>query len=236
MAKKKAAKKKVAKKRAAKKRPAARTRATAPACSEADLRSAAMVTWGGEGLLGVVEFQHAEIDAFVNEFPVTVLDVYQLRSVSGNENAEAGLEVARRLFTRHDCSDMPYFRVYGRVMDILLNHRGRQTCSAGDVFRVFLAEIPSQLEENHRQSPPSGQEYDVAEQIGRRTFNNRMKKLNDDELVRPTVTRESGRKDNYVLTEDGQILFDGWPALSEIPGLELHAPSTPATTPLRRNP
>jgi hypothetical protein len=230
-----AKKKKKAVKKAAKK--SARRITTAPAATEAELQDALLVTWAAEGVLGACEYRDFGIFSIVRPFPVTVEQVSSRSSTAEETNGERGLDYARRQFARRDYADMPYLRVYGRVMEILLNHRRFQTCSAGDVFRVFLAEIPGQLKEDYRQGTPlPGKDYDVAEQPGRKTFNNRMKKLSDEELVRATVTRGSGREEDYVLTEDGQILFDGWPALSDIPGLELHAPHSRETTTRRRNP
>jgi DNA-binding HxlR family transcriptional regulator len=113
------------------------------------------------------------------------------------------------------------------VLDVLINHRRFTACSGGDVFKVFLIEIPNQLEENHRQHPLQGQDVDITEPIGRKMFTNRMKSLRKLELIRATVTRESGRGEGYVLTDHGQNMFEGWPPLSDIPGLELDGPVRP---------
>jgi len=225
------------KKTAAKKKGSTRTTATTPAYSAAELQAAAVVTWGAENLLGAVEYLGFDINAVVNEFPVTVQDVSASGSVSasGEGNARDGLELARRLFNRRDFCDKPYLTVFGRVMEILLNHRGYETCSAGDVFRVFLVEIPGQLEENHRQYPRTGQQVSASTGTGRRTFNNRMESMRQEELARPTRTRDSGQAEAYVLTEDGQALFDGWPDLADIPGLTYAGPVTPEERPRRRS-
>lgn len=196
------------------------SRRAVPAFNEDELCASAVVTWGGEGLLEATEYLHFDACACVSEFPVTVEQV-SANSSSAVERAEqAGWDYARRLLQNTDYADMPHLRVFGRVIDILLNHRGEDTCSVGDVLRVFLAEIPTQLEETHRQRASFGSGYDVTRQPARRTFNNRMQKLCKRELVQPTIAREAGRVGNYVLTEDGQNIFDGWPPLSEIPGLE----------------
>jgi hypothetical protein len=206
--------------------------AAAQAGSEAELQAAAVVTWGGEGLLGAVEYRDFDISTFVSDFPVTVEQVSVSSSTAGERNAQDGWEYARRQFVRRDFADMPFLRVFGRVAEILLNHRRFQTITVGDVFRVFLVEISNQLEVHHRQNSPTGQppsvsQADVSTGEGRKTFNNRMKRLYDEDLVRPTVTRASGRKENNILTKDGQNMFDGWPELSEIPGLELDGPVVP---------
>jgi hypothetical protein len=206
--------------------------ALAQAASEAELQAAAVVAWGGEGLLGAVEYRNFDISTFVSDFPVTVQQVSASSSTAGERNGQAGWDYARRQFVRRDFADMPFLRVFGRVAEILLNHRRFQTITAGDVFKVFLVEIPAHLEEHHRQNsptdqPPSVSQADVSTGDGRKTFNNRMERLCGDDLVRPTVIRASGKKEKYVLTEDGQNMFDGWPPLSEIHGLELDGPVVP---------
>ncbi len=137
--------------------------------------------------------------------------------------AQTGWDYARRLLEQVDFADMPFIRVIGRVFHILLNHRRFSSCTGGDVFRVFLTEIPNQLEENHRQSPRSGQDVNVTESSGRRHLNNRLRRLVRWELIEPTATR-GGRNQDFILTEDGQNIFDGWPPLSDIPGLTLDGP------------
>lgn len=221
MAKKKAAK---AVKKAAKKRV---TGAAALELNDAELLSAAVVTWGAEGLLGAVEYLHFDINAAVNAFSVTVQEVSATRGSNRAGNVDAGLDLLHRWFIRRDFDDKPYLRVYGRVMEVLLNHRGFQTCTAGDVFHVFLVEIPDEIPEHYQQTPPPGQQVSFSTGVGRRTFNNRMERMVQDELARPTVTLDSGRDEDFVLTPDGLTLFDGWPDLREIPGLELDGPVRP---------
>lgn len=221
MAKRKAAKtaKKVAKKKV--------TGAAVQEFNEAELLSAAVVTWGAEGLLGAVEYLHFDINAAVIGFPVTVQEVSASATVSGTDNSQRMLARNRWQLLRLDRGDMPYLSIIGRVLDVLLNHRRFQTCTTGDVFLVFLTEIPHHLEENHRQNPRPDGTFDVTMQPARRTFNNRMDRLREEQLVRATVMRESGREEGYVLTEDGQDIFDGWPDLAEIRGLELDGVVTP---------
>jgi DNA-binding HxlR family transcriptional regulator len=72
-------------------------------------------------------------------------------------------------------------------------------------------------------------------QPARRTFNNRMDRLCEEELIQPTITRETGRREGYVLTEDGRNMFDGWPPLSDIPGLALDGTVRPDSEPRRRS-
>ena len=201
----------------------------------ADVQTAALVVSGAECVLGAIEYIHFDIQWAVSEVPVSMHNVPASERVTGEANADSGWTYSRNQLTRKDFADRPYLRVFGRVMEILLNHRRRQTCTAGDVFRVFLVEIPGQLEENHRQNPPPGQKFDVTKPTGRKTFNNRMRRMCEEELAESTVTRESGQDGNYVLTENGQRMFDGWPDLEDIPGLTYEGPATPEPRPRRRS-
>ena len=234
MAKKKAAKKKkkTAKKRAAKKvsGPAAveAPEAKAGSYSDQELVTAGVVTAGGELLAGLATGIIREVEARginVADLLSTVVANLQCSQmtarVSGEENGQSGWEYARRQLELRDNGDLPRLRFVGRVLDVLLNHRRFTTCSGGDVFRVFLIEIPDQLEEQHRQHPPPAKNVDITEPSGRKMFTNRMKSLRQMELIRPTITRDTGRGEGYVLTENGRNMFDGWPPLSDIPGLEL---------------
>ena len=208
---------------------------SAAACTAGELDTSRVVLGAAEVLNRTVNYVHFDINWAVSVFPVSMQHVPARERVTGEANADSGWTYAQNQLMRKDFADKPYLRVFGRVMEILLNHRRRQTCTAGDVFRVFLVEIPSQLEENHQQNPPPGQRFDVTEPIGRRTFNNRMRKMCEEELAEPTVTRDAGQDGKYVLTEDGQSMFDGWPKLEHIPGLTYEGPATPEEQPRRRS-
>lgn len=236
--KKKKAAKKVAKKEKKKaSEPAAQVEAPAAEAgsfSDQELQAAGIVTTGGElaaglatGIIRELEARGIDLAALVQTAVANLQPSQPSERVSGEENSQSGWEYARRQLELRDNGDLPRLRFVGRVLDVLINHRRFTACSGGDVFKVFLIEIPSQLEENHRQHPPQGQDVDITEPIGRKMFTNRMKSLRKLELIRATVTRESGRGEDYVLTEDGQNMFDGWPPLSDIPGLELDGPVRP---------
>jgi len=232
MAKKKAVKtaKKAAKKKASE--PAAQVEATeaeAGSCTDQELVTAGVVTSAGELAVSLHDVVHDAVQQAVQGWLEARASTSRhgrpaSESVSEEENIRRGWEYARRQLELRDFSDMPFLRFVGRVIDVLLNHRRFPTCTAGDVFEVFLVEIPNQLEVNHRQSPAAGSRVDVTTQPGRRTFNNRMGRLRREELIEPTITREAGRGEGYVLTEAGQNMFDGWPPLSDIPGLQLDGP------------
>lgn len=203
-------------------------------CSDQELVTAGVVAAGGELIAGFATELIREVEARginVADLLRTVaanLQCSQMTArVSGEENADAGLDLARRRFIRDDFDEKPYLRVYGRVMEVLLNHRGFRTCTAGDVFHVFLVEIPDEIPEHYQQTPPPGQQVSFSTGVGRRTFNNRMERMVQEELARPTVMLDSGRDEDFVLTQDGLTLFDGWPRLSDIPGLELDGPVRP---------
>jgi hypothetical protein len=131
-------------------------------------------------------------------------------------------------------SRLPYLRFLGRVAEILLHHRGFKTISAGTVYAVFLEEIPEHIPPEYR--PPTAAEQDLSATTndGRRTFNNRMKDLRTAGFVRPT-TMKGNRPEDLVLTDCGASVFDGWPDLRDIPGLELHGKVTPESWAERRS-
>jgi hypothetical protein len=240
MAKKK---KKAAKKKVTGAAAAGAQDAPAASCTEQELVTAGVVTSAGEIAASLQDVVHDAVQLGVQQAVQEWLEARPIssrhgmpasESVNEEENVRRGWTYARRQLERRDFSDMPFLRFVGRVIDVLLNHRRFPTCTAGDVFEVFLVEIPTQLELNHRQSPAAGSGVDVTTQPGRRTFNNRMDRLRSEELIEPTITRESGRGEGYVLTEDGQNMFDGWPPLRDIPGLELEGPVTPETSSRRQ--
>ena len=90
MTKKKAAKtaKKVAKKTV--------SGAAANELNEAELLSAAVVTWEAEGLLGAVEYLHFDINAAVNSFSVTVQEVSATRGSNRAGNVDASVDLLQR--------------------------------------------------------------------------------------------------------------------------------------------
>ena len=200
----------------------------------ANLNPTALIRQVAEVVLRTVGDPNVDQAAIVNELRGILQPSPAAERVTGGAHADPGLEVAQWLFTQHEFRDKPYLRVFGRVMEILLHHRGFQTCTAGDIFRVFLAEIPEQLKEHHRQTLRFGSDFDITRQPARRTFNGRMERLRRYRLAQATTTRESGRDEDYVLTARGQTLFDGWPDLEDIPELTYEGPATPEEQPRRR--
>ncbi len=205
-----------------------------------ELNAAAVVRQVAEVVLRTVGVLNVDYAAIINELLSILQRGRAIEQVTGEANADSGWTYARSRLTRKDFADKPFLRVFGRVAEILLNHRQFQTITAGDVFRVFLVEISAHLEEHHRQNSPTGQppsvsQADASTGEGRRTFNERMERLYDEDLIRPTVIRASGKKEKYVLTEDGQNMFDGWPDLADIPGLTYEGPATPEPRPRRRS-
>lgn len=250
MVKKKAGKK-AAKKVAKKKSLAAAARtpegSEVSSCSDQELLAAGVVDAGGTLMAGLAE-------AFLSALEARGIDVRQMTETalatvlrgrtgsrkSSEENERQGWDYAREQLCRSDFADMPYVRVVGRVAEILLNHRRFETCTIGDVIKVFLVEIPEQLEVHHRPNLPTGQQLsvdtaDAGTFDGKKTFANRMAWLCDKQLLRPTSPPSQGIATNFVLTEKGQNMFDGWPDLSEIPGLELEGPVQPESRSRRRS-
>jgi hypothetical protein len=226
--------------------PAAAQEQETSSCSGQELDAALFVNEAAEALLRLAQATN-QLQAhvvYVTEF----FRVAQARlqsspastGVSAEENGEGGWNYSRGQLVDMDRGKRPYLRVVGRVAHILLNNRGFRTISAGDVFTVFLVEISEQLEEHHRQRPPPGQELsvntvDVSTGEGRRTFNNRMNQLCRKRLIAPTATTAHGKNKKFVLTNEGQCMFHGWPPPDEIPGLELDGPVKPESRPRRRS-
>jgi hypothetical protein len=143
---------------------------------------------------------------------------------TSEDRERKAFQMLRSLFTRTDMPNMPYMRVVGRIIEILTRHRGSKTCSAGDVFHILLDEAPGQSgcdPKEYIATRPTrkGRLYDVTRQPGRKSVDSRLNKLQAEGWVT--------HKQGYVLTDDGKLLFDGWPDLSEIPGLSLTLPPRP---------
>jgi hypothetical protein len=233
----------MAKKKASGAAAAAALVAETSSCTDQELQAAGVVDASGQLMEGLAHVVNAAVNATVRQTIREWLDERASSSLqggpasgggSGAGNADAGVDLLHRWFIRRDFDNKPYLRVFGRIMEIMLNHRRFETVTAGDVFKFFLVEIPDQLDEHHRQNLEAGQDFDVSMQPARRTFNKRMERMCREQLARPTVWQESGKGENFVLTEDGQTLFGDWPLLTDIPGLELHGPVTPENSAGRR--
>lgn len=194
-------------------------------CAEEELQAASVVTTGGELIEGLTTTVNAAIRQAIAGF-LTPQSRPQPVTTAPERAADRAISLARTIFRAKDykAGRKPYLRVVGRVAEILLNHRDHQTVSAGSVYLVFLSEIPDEIPAKYRQRPVRGQRISTTTDSGRKTINNRMKELRQMALIRSTATRGE-RQEDYVLTEDGQNLFEGWPELSEIPGLELQSPA-----------
>ena len=216
-------------------------------CSDQELEAAAVVTTAGalatrvgEALLTALEARGINVAELMDAALASPQRSEPSDPVNNAPNLQPICESLKAILMENESAAKSYVRIVGRVAEILLNHRLFQTITTGDVFKVFLVEIPAHLEESHRQNLPRVQQLSVntarvSTGEGRKTFNNRMKRLHRYRLIEPTVTRASGRNENYVLTEAGQSVFDGWPPLSDIPGLELDGPVRPDSEPRPRS-
>ena len=215
----------MAKKTKAARKRATRKKTTRPPFVNSDvgpLDAALYVTYASEAALGLVEYSHAPSTQVIQEFAVHVQHVSARPSNSGWER-----ERAREIFQTHDQRDMPYFRVIGRCLDELLNHRGCSTCSGGDVYYMLLDELEQQLPAAHRQRrAPGDSPFDRTLNPGRRIVDNRLRDLkgasredgkgSGPTYVATTSTTQGGAEQGYRLTEVGQWLFNGWPELPEL--------------------
>ncbi len=129
----------------------------------------------------------------------------------------------RDAITRHvDLREPPLMRVAGRVVYVLTVSRGWPSCTGVEVFRVFLVEIPQHLPENQRQDAaevdPAG--TSVRAQTGLRTIYKRLTRLVGEGFATTTATTRDAKEREYVMTQLGRLVFDGWPTyvqLSETP-------------------
>lgn len=221
MAAKKAKRPKTAASRKSKKASARAGRDAFECCPVADLSTGLVLTLGSECVLGSAEYVHADTTFFSDSVSVS------MQEVSARRDDDVSHDVGRRQYRLLlECKDygpmrQPFLRYVGRVFEVLLRHRGQRTCTVGDVFRVFLSEIPNHLREKHRQERRRDGTFDVTTGDGRATFNNRASELRKYDLLEPTVSRPT-RDENWRLTEFGLQLFDGWP---DVPGLQLQQPS-----------
>jgi hypothetical protein len=129
-----------------------------------------------------------------------------------------------------DFADRPFFRMVGRVLHVLTHHREQASASGSDVFLVFLAELPGQLEDTHRQNPPGNRPFDPVAQPGLANIYTRLRRLVKKEYADTTAITAAGSNKGYVLTSDGAMVFDSWP---DIPELSLTAPVTSRPLPPR---
>jgi hypothetical protein len=211
------------KKKAAKRKVGKAVSGAASTCTAQELQDAFVCTIIGEAAAGFCEVYSYIPTTPVQEFAVNVFSGATAPSASDVDQPDP-LTLLREYFASKDSYDMPSLRVVGRILDVLLNHRGRKACTGGDVFYVLLKETPSQSgcdPKDYKLASPTryGRLYDITRPPGRKTVDNRLEKLRKDKWA--------DHKKGYVLTPKGKLLFDGWPDLSEIPGLSLTLPPRP---------
>lgn len=237
MAKKKPARtaKKAAKKKAsgaAAGAPAAET----GSCTDRELQAAAVrVTGGelmarfGEAFFTALETRGIDIARVLNDAVAALQNGPASTRVSGEENGENVWNLLRREIEDAD-RDEPYVRVVGKVVEVLTVHRAQRRrkdhCSAGEVFLVFLAEIPqhSPYDPNEYRLPKPtrrGNRFAVTRDPGKTMIAGRLQKLKRKGYLTAAGRTRSGGERGYRLSENGRVLFNGWP---DVPGLQLAPP------------
>ena len=130
-----------------------------------------------------------------------------------------------------DFREPPLMRVAGRVVYVLTVSRGWPSCTGVEVFRVFLEEIPQQLPEYLRQDAghvdPAG--ASVSARTGLRTIYKRLTRLVGEGFATTTATTSDAKDREYVTTDLGRLVFDGWPTY-------VHLSETPVTRTRSRRP
>jgi hypothetical protein len=181
------------------------------ACCPLGVLSTSLVqTLASECVLGSAEYVHA--DATFDG------DSYHVLMPSHTSSNEESTRAYRLLLHNKDYGELrkPFLRFVGRVFEVLQRHRGKRTSSAGDVFRVFVNEIPQHLSEGDSHVDGGSEGYSDGR---RRTLNNRTRELCELTLLEPT-RKVADRPENYRLTLLGEQIFEGWPV---IPGLRLQS-------------
>jgi len=205
---------------------------SAAACTAGELDTSRVVLGAAEGLSPGVEYVSFDINWAVSVFPVSMQHVPARERVTGEENARLNSFVrqARREFEATDSNEPPYHRVVGKVVEVLTVHRrhirNKDHCSVGDVFLVFLAEIPQHspyLPDDYRLVTPTkrGNTFAVTRDPGKTGIAGRLRDLKERGWLASATTTQSGSERGYRLTENGRVLFDGWP---NVPGLQIEPP------------
>lgn len=207
---------------------------TGSGSTAAELDAAAVVFGAAEVLNRTVDYVHFDINWAISEFPVSMQHVPARERVTGEENARFNSFVrqTQRDFELNDTSETPYQRVVGKVVEVLTVHRRhlrgeKDHCSVGEVFLVFLTEIPQHspyLPEDYRLSVPNkrGNLFAVTRDPGKTVIAGRLRDLKKRGWLTSATTTRSGGERGYRLTGNGRVLFDGWP---EVVGLHLLPPN-----------
>lgn len=125
------------------------------------------------------------------------------------------VSMMRRFIVSCDTDEMPFTRVVGRVAYILIVDGGKETCTVTPIAVAFLLYLRQHLDNEHHQHGTTRQTIDVTESNLQGLLYDRLKKL----CSRPwnaveKATVDSGHRlidRGYRLTDDGRLLFNGWP-------------------------
>jgi hypothetical protein len=211
-------------------------------CSDQELEAARVVDAGGELLLqlgtaiaGALQDQGVDVPRLISSVLARLQCGQPSASVDGDEKARILLLQWRQTFIEADYDEMPYLRVVGKVVEVLTVHRRasrkKDYCTSGDVFRVFLTEIPQHSlydPADYRLARPTtrGNQFALARDPGKTMFSDRLKDLKKKRLLVPATATRGGGERGYRLSNVGRLIFDGWP---EVDGLHNAPPPPPAT-------
>lgn len=192
-------------------------------CSTEELQEAAVQTWAATEGLSLVEYVRAEGPGMSGPMSILAWDVRKFEDIQA-ENTQL-LEIARSEYDqRYPKEEQPRRAAVGRVVYFLTvegrHPKGKHTCSAGDVFLVFLEQIPLELGcydpsdyIDRAKSTPSKKHYALERQPARKIFNSRLSGLHADGYCEAAGYTRGGKATSYRLTRKGRYLFDGWPEL-----------------------
>jgi hypothetical protein len=211
---------------------------SAATCTAGELDTSRAVLGAAEGLNRTVDYVHFDINQAVSVFPVSMESVPARERITGEENARFNSFVlqTQRDFELNDTAETPYQRVVGKVVEVLTVHRRdirkKDHCSVGDVFLIFLTEIPQHspyLPADYTLVKPTkrGNTFALTRDPGKTGVAGRLRDLKARGWLTSATTTRSGGERGYRLTENGRVLFDGWP---EVEGLRNTPPSPQPTT------
>lgn len=130
----------------------------------------------------------------------------------------------RTQLSRQDFAQQPFMRVVGKVVFVLTQHRGMESCSGHQVHWVFLAEAPHLFPTKYHQSPGPNGTFNTAKSPAMGVIYARLNKLKAIGLLRTLRETAGLAAKDYAMTADGLFVFRHW---EDVPGPSLAGPIPP---------
>jgi hypothetical protein len=133
-------------------------------------------------------------------------------------------EIWQSQLRRQDFAQQPFMRVVGKVVFVLTQHRGMESCSGNQVHWVFLAETPHLFPAKYHQRPGPNGTFNTAKSPATGVIYARLNKLKTLGLLRTLHETAGLAAKDYVMTADGLFVFTHW---DDVPGPSLAGPTPP---------